>query len=79
MSPISLIPALPKTAILPLSWPYLHGGFMKAIFEIILAIIFVISAENVSTIIYKKVKVESLTKIQNGLPSLSIFTQKLTR
>ena len=52
---------------------------MKAIFEIILAIIFVISAENVSTIIYKKVKVESLTKIQKGLPPLSIFTKKLTR
>jgi len=52
---------------------------MKAIFEIIFAIILIISAENISTIFYNKVKIESLTKIQNGLPPLSIFTEKLTR
>jgi len=52
---------------------------MKAIFEIIFAIILIISAENISIIFYNKVRIESLTKIQNGLPPLSIFTEKLTR
>tara|TARA_Y100000768_G_C23989013_1_gene690860 strand:- start:76 stop:264 length:189 start_codon:yes stop_codon:yes gene_type:complete len=51
---------------------------MRAILEILLAIIFSISGISLSTNIYKEIKKESLIKVHSGLPPLSNFTRKMT-
>ncbi len=53
---------------------------MRAIIEIILAILFtVVSGTTALNLSSKAIKKEALIKVQKGLPSLSIFTQKLTQ
>jgi len=53
---------------------------MRAIIEIFLAIIFsVVLGSGSLHIINNKVKKEALMKVQKGLPSLELFTQKLIK
>jgi hypothetical protein len=53
---------------------------MRAIIEIILAILFtVISGTTVFNISSKTIKKEAITKVHKGLPSLEAFTKKLTK
>tara|TARA_Y100000768_G_scaffold306990_1_gene241010 strand:- start:76 stop:264 length:189 start_codon:yes stop_codon:yes gene_type:complete len=51
---------------------------MRAILEILLAIIFSISGISLSTNIYKEIKKESLLKVHGGLSPLLSFTKKMT-
>lgn len=52
---------------------------MRAIIEIILAILFtVITGTMALNFSSKVIKKEALTKVQKGLPSLETFTRKLT-
>jgi len=53
---------------------------MRAIIDIFLAIIFSVALGSGSLkIINAKVKREALIKIKKGLPSLELFTNKLTK
>lgn len=52
---------------------------MRAVIEIILAIIFTaVTGTTVLDFSSKAVKKEALTKVQKGLPSLEVFTKKMT-
>ena len=53
---------------------------MRAIIEIILAILFtVISGTTVLNLSSKAIKKEALIKVQRGLPSLEAFSKKMTQ
>ena len=53
---------------------------MRAIIEIILAVLFtVITGSTALNFSSKAIKKEALIKIQKGLPSLEAFSKKLTR
>jgi len=51
---------------------------MKAIFDILLSLIFTIGLGSFSADVYQEIKKESLLKVQGGLSSLESFTQKFT-
>lgn len=53
---------------------------MRAVIEIILAIVFTaVTGTTVLNFSSKAIKKEALTKIQKGLPSLESFTRKMTK
>jgi len=53
---------------------------MRAIIDIFLAIIFSVALGSGSLhFINAKVKKEALVKVQKGLPSLEVFTRRLTK
>ena len=53
---------------------------MRAIIEILLAIIFtVVSGTTVLNLSSKAIKREAIIKVHNGLPSLEAFTKEMTK
>ncbi|MCB9061526.1 MAG: hypothetical protein H6622_08400 [Halobacteriovoraceae bacterium] len=53
---------------------------MRAIIEIFLAILFtVITGTTVLNLSSKAIKKEAIIKVHKGLPSLEVFTKKLTK
>lgn len=53
---------------------------MRAIIEILLAILFtVVSGTTVLNLSSKAIKKEAIIKVHKGLPSLENFTQKMTK
>lgn len=53
---------------------------MRAIIEIFLAILFtVISGTTVLNLSSKAIKKETIIKIHKGLPSLEVFTKRMTK
>ena len=53
---------------------------MRAIIEIFLAILFtVITGTTVLNLSSKAIKTEAIIKVHKGLPSLEVFTKKLTK
>ena len=52
---------------------------MRAVIEIILAVVFTaVTGATALNFSSKAIKKEALTKVQKGLPSLEIFTKKMT-
>ncbi len=51
---------------------------MKAIFDILLSLIFAIGLGSFSSDVYQEIKKESLLKVHGGLSSLETFTKKIT-
>lgn len=52
---------------------------MKAVMEIIFAIILLVGGVRISNVAIKAFKKETLEKVYKGLPSLENFTRTLTR
>ena len=52
---------------------------MKAVFEIIFAIILLVGGVKVSESVYRNIRYQSLKKVQEGLPGLVPFTKALTK
>jgi hypothetical protein len=59
--------------------PPTGGRKMKAVAEIVAAIILLVSGSNIAPNLIKEFKVEIIKKLDQGLPPLHGFTKKLIR